>query len=57
MVKVQILSCITAIVSDVLLVWWAKSDDHPTVHLVIGFILLNIAGYLWAYLYGLVLNW
>ncbi len=44
-----ICSCIVAVIADMLLVWWAKKEAHPLIFLIGGFILLNIAGFVWAY--------
>jgi multidrug transporter EmrE-like cation transporter len=44
-----ILSCIVAVAADMLFVWWAKKDSHPTWSFIVGIILLNIATLVWMY--------
>lgn len=44
-----IASCVVAVIADMLFVWWAKKANHPTLALIIGIILLNVAGLVWAY--------
>jgi multidrug transporter EmrE-like cation transporter len=46
---ILIFSCFVAVIADMLLVWWAKQSTHPTPCFILGFVLLNIAGYVWAY--------
>ena len=46
---ILVLSCVVATVSDMFLGWWAKKDTHPVACLILGFILLNLAGLIWAY--------
>lgn len=46
---ILIISCIVAVISDMLFVWWAKKNTHPTWALIIGMILLNIAAVIWMY--------
>jgi len=46
---ILVLSCLIAVVADMFLVWWAKKGTHPVLCLAAGFILLNLAGYIWAY--------
>jgi multidrug transporter EmrE-like cation transporter len=46
---ILILSCVAAVVADMLLVWWAKKETHPVACLVAGVVMLNIAGFIWAY--------
>lgn len=42
-------SCGLAVVADMLFVWWAKHQTHPLWCIVVGMILLNITGLMWAY--------
>lgn len=44
-----IASCVVAVLADTLLVWWAKKESHPTYAIVLGMILMNVAGFIWAY--------
>ncbi len=46
---ILVASCVVAVVSDMLLVWWAKKDNHPTLAIITGLVLMNIAGFIWAY--------
>ena len=38
-----------AVLADTLLVWWAKKESHPTYAIVLGMVLMNISGFIWAY--------
>lgn len=40
-------SCIVAVIADMLMVWWAKKAEHPVYAIVLGMILLNVAGLAW----------
>jgi multidrug transporter EmrE-like cation transporter len=42
-------SCVIAVAADMLFVWWAKKDTHPTVAVILGLILLNVATLVWMY--------
>jgi multidrug transporter EmrE-like cation transporter len=42
-------SCMVAVVADMLLVWWAKRENHPAWSWIIGLVLLNIATLVWMY--------
>ena len=42
-------SCGLAVIADMLFVWWAKNHSHPLWCIIVGMILLNITGLLWAY--------
>lgn len=42
-------SCIIAVVADMLLVWWAKRDNHPLFAGATGLILINVASIIWMY--------
>src|SRR5271157_6044924 len=44
-----IISCVVAVVADMLFVWWAKKDNHPPFAIILGLVLMNIAGLVWAY--------
>jgi multidrug transporter EmrE-like cation transporter len=46
---ILIISCIVAVISDMLFVWWAKRDNHPSWAMIIGIVLLNIAAVIWMY--------
>ena len=40
-------SCIVAVIADMSFVWWAKKASHPTLFMVLGLILMNVAGVAW----------
>ncbi len=42
-------SCIVAVAGDMLLVWWAKRENHPTLAIIVGMVFMNIAGLVWTY--------
>ena len=42
-------SCVVAVIADMLFVWWAKRINHPSWAAIIGIILLNIAAVAWMY--------
>lgn len=44
-----IASCVVAVIADMLLVWWAKKDTHPSWAWIMGIILINIASLVWMY--------
>jgi len=44
-----VVSCLTAVIADMLFVWWAKKDTHPSWAWIIGIVLLNIATIVWMY--------
>jgi multidrug transporter EmrE-like cation transporter len=44
-----LLSCFVAVAGDMLFVWWAKKDTHPTLAMVLALILCNIAALIWSY--------
>ena len=44
-----IISCVVAVVADMLFVWWAKKDNHSNWAWIIGILLLNIATIVWMY--------
>ena len=44
-----IISCVVAVVADMLFVWWAKKDTHPNWSWILGMVLLNIATLVWMY--------
>ena len=46
---ILILSCLLAVIADMLFVWYAKSLDHPKWSLVCGLIFTNIAAFIWTY--------
>ena len=44
-----IISCVVAVMADMLFVWWAKEDTHPNWSWIVGMVLLNIATLVWMY--------
>ena len=44
-----IISCVVAVIADMLFVWWAKSENHPSWTWIVGILLLNIATVVWMY--------
>lgn len=46
---ILILSCITAVIADMLFVWYAKKVDHPVHIAVTGLFLANISICVWSY--------
>ena len=44
-----IASCVLAVISDMLFVWWAKNQSHQIWYLVVAMLLLNVTGLLWSY--------
>lgn len=42
-------SCFVAVIADMMFVWWAKRETHPSFVLIIGIILCNVAAFVWAY--------
>lgn len=44
-----VLSCIIAVVADVLLVWWSKHPNHPIQAIIWGVILNTIGMGIWTY--------
>jgi hypothetical protein len=39
---ILIMSCIFAVVADMLFVWWAKSKDHHVMYLLAGIMTVNV---------------
>lgn len=44
-----IISCVVAVIADMLFVWWAKKSTHPSWSWISGLVLLNIATLVWMY--------
>lgn len=42
-------SCVTAVVGDMLFVWWAKEKHHASWFLISAMIFMNISALIWAY--------
>jgi multidrug transporter EmrE-like cation transporter len=42
-------SCISAVVADMLLVWFSKDLHHNKIVLLAGVIIINLATFLWTY--------
>ncbi len=44
-----LVSCFVAVIADMLFVWWAKKDTHPTIAMILALVLCNIAALVWSY--------
>lgn len=44
-----ILSCIIAVIADMLFVWYAKKESHPVLAMIIALICSNISIWVWSY--------